>query len=165
MFERISDILPRLDLYIRMFLNSQKLIKGIARIYSDISGFCISARKVFSEEVGNSHKKCELRAGRVKDQDAKKPSISVRLGTSSETALKLIRVDFEGQLGKILDDICEHEISVEDEATAAAMEDGQFRLQNLETQNKGSVFSRTVDLFGTGTENNFTNPRIEHQLK
>lgn len=64
--------------------------------------------------------------------------MTVRLRTGVKVGLKLCWSNFEGQFGAILEDLREHKAYVEDEAKAAAMEDGQLRFQKLEIQAEGN---------------------------
>lgn len=60
MFERIGDILPRFDLYIRLFPGHSQLLDAMSRVYSDIVRFCLKARQVFKNELIPRQRRCKF---------------------------------------------------------------------------------------------------------
>src|SRR2546421_633876 len=79
-------------------------------------------------------------------RNAESSLVSDRIGTSAKSALKLCWSDFEGQFEKILDNLREQRMFVEDEAKAAAMEDSQVRFKRLEYKAEGVYTSYMTDL-------------------
>jgi hypothetical protein len=59
------------------------------------------------------------------------------IGTSANAAMKLCWKDFDRQFGDLLERFREHKAHVEEEAKAAAMEDGQLRFEKMENQGQG----------------------------
>ena len=47
MFNRISEVLPRLRDYEYLFPNHERLIQAMSVVYYDVLDFCIDAKKVF----------------------------------------------------------------------------------------------------------------------
>lgn len=47
MFNRISDVLPRLKVYERLFPDHERLIRAMSAVYFDVLQFCTDAKKVF----------------------------------------------------------------------------------------------------------------------
>ena len=47
MFNRISDVLPRLRAYEHVFPNYERLVQAMSVVYYDVLDFCIDAKKVF----------------------------------------------------------------------------------------------------------------------
>ena len=47
MFNRISDLLPRLRIYEQLFSNHERLVQSISVIYFDILQFCSDAKSMF----------------------------------------------------------------------------------------------------------------------
>ena len=50
MFARIADVLPRLDVYERLFSNHDRLLDMILNSYIDILNFCIDAKNTFRKK-------------------------------------------------------------------------------------------------------------------
>jgi hypothetical protein len=63
-------------------------------------------------------------------------TLTVRIGTSVKVALKNCWNDFDRQFGDMLERFRDNKARVEEEAGAAAIEDGQIRLQRLESLGK-----------------------------
>ncbi len=59
MFERIGDVLPRFDLYVRLFPDQGQLLAAMVRVYGDVVEFCLHARKVFKKELLPQKFSCE----------------------------------------------------------------------------------------------------------
>ena len=47
MFSRISDVLPRLQVYERLYADNEHLVQAISDVYFDILNFCTDAKEVF----------------------------------------------------------------------------------------------------------------------
>ena len=47
MFNRISDLLPRLQSYEQLFPSHESLVQSISKIYFDLLEFCSHAKKMF----------------------------------------------------------------------------------------------------------------------
>ena len=49
MFNRISDILPRLRIYEQLFPTHERLVQSLSKIYFDVLKFCSDAKTVFRQ--------------------------------------------------------------------------------------------------------------------
>ena len=47
MFNRISDLLPRLRIYEQLFPTHERLVQSLSRIYFDVLKFCLDAKVMF----------------------------------------------------------------------------------------------------------------------
>ncbi len=47
MFNRISDLLPRLQIYEQLFSNHERLVQSISIVYFDVLNFCYDAKNMF----------------------------------------------------------------------------------------------------------------------
>ena len=47
MFNRISDLLPRLRIYEQLFSNHERLVHSISVVYFDVLSFCCDAKDMF----------------------------------------------------------------------------------------------------------------------
>jgi hypothetical protein len=61
MFEKIGEVLPRLQAYTRLFPNHQRLLHKISGEYLRIINFCMEAKKVFKTgQTETIELSCEL---------------------------------------------------------------------------------------------------------
>ena len=49
MFNRISDLLPRLRIYEQLFPTHERLVQSLSKIYFDVLKFCSEAKAVFRQ--------------------------------------------------------------------------------------------------------------------
>ena len=47
MFNRISDLLPRLRIYETLFPTHERLVQSLSKIYLDVLNFCLDAKTMF----------------------------------------------------------------------------------------------------------------------
>ena len=47
MFEQIGDVIPRFQLYERLFASNSRLLQSLSNAYLDIIKFCTSAKNAF----------------------------------------------------------------------------------------------------------------------
>jgi len=61
MFEKIGEVLPRLQVYTRLFPNHQRLLDKISGAYLGIINFCMEAKQVFKTgQIETIELSCEL---------------------------------------------------------------------------------------------------------
>ena len=96
MFARIGDVLPRFQVYEKLFRNHERLIHALCVAYVDIIVFCSDAKAVF-------------RRGQ---------RVSL---TSLKVGFKLLWKPFESQFGLQLDNFRNHRKNVEKEAGLSHM--------------------------------------------
>lgn len=96
MFSRIGDVLPRFQVFEKLFPNHERLVHALSVAYVDIIGFCSDAKAVFRRGQRSSL-------------------------TSLKVGFKLIWKPFEGQFGQQLDNFRNHQKNVEKEAGLSHM--------------------------------------------
>ena len=96
MFSRIGDILPRFQVYEKLFPNHERLVHALSVAYVDIIAFCSDAKAVFRRGQRSSL-------------------------TSLKVGFKLIWKPFDRQFGQQLDNFRNHRRSVEKEAGLSHM--------------------------------------------
>lgn len=96
MFSRIGDVLPRFQVYERLFPNHDRLVHALSEAYVDIIVFCSDAKAVFRRGQRSSL-------------------------TSLKVGFKLIWKPFDSQFGQQLDNFRNHRKNVEKEAGLSHM--------------------------------------------
>lgn len=119
MFARIGDVLPRFQIYEKLFPNHERLTHALSVAYVDVIVFCSDAKGVFRR--------------------GQRASL-----TSLKVGFKLMWKPFESQFGQQLDTFRNHQRNVEKEAGLSHMVEAAdaraLALANhlqLETMNKG----------------------------
>lgn len=57
MFASIGDVLPRFQIYEKLFGNHVRLVESLSVVYLDIMRFCIDAKRIFRR---SSARKCDF---------------------------------------------------------------------------------------------------------
>ena len=96
MFARIGDVLPRFQVYEKLFPDHERLIHALSIAYVDIIGFCSDAKTVFRR--------------------GQRASL-----TTLKVGFKLTWKPFESQFGQHLDNFRNHRKNVEKEAGLSHM--------------------------------------------
>lgn len=96
MFARIGDVLPRFQIYEKLFPHHERLTQALSIAYVDVIAFCSDAKAVFRR--------------------GQRASL-----TSFKVGFKLMWKPFESQFGQQLDNFRNHQKNVEKEAGLSHM--------------------------------------------
>ena len=96
MFARIGDVLPRFQVYEKLFSNHERLTHALSAAYVDVIVFCADVKEVFRRGQRSSF-------------------------TSLKVGFKLMWKPFDSQFGQQLDNFRNHRKNVEKEAGLSHM--------------------------------------------